>query len=809
MRRKSLPIIIIILTGLVAAAGSFLINLASNLLPAEVTRHPLYSLGVWSLLGLMILAGIGLAVWQYRLGKAGEGPPAALERQNRRLMLDKVESTRINSVLGKPLPGSSPLVLELRERSDAVSNPSRQRFQRPDSPVSIPSTEITQVYHDAAGALLILGESGSGKTTLLLQLARELIAQARQDETLPMPVLFNLTSWALKRQSLADWLIEELRESYHIAPVLAQFWIENDQVLPLLDGLDRVPSQHLETCVKTINAYRREHGLLPLVICSRRDEYLKLERRLLLQKAIVIEPLSTQVIDDYLSKRGTPLAKLRTTIDTDPELQKLVATPLMLSILPLAYRAGPDEDLAAASHTAWQDQVLAHFVQRMLQDPATPVRYTARQTMRWLTWLAWQMKRHSQTEFYLERMQPDWLRDDSARGIYHGIVYLLIGALCGALIFGMLSSYQFGPLVALKAGLAWILYTPVFLAFFRRPETDGQPLPRTFSLLMRRLYHKFARKSVLILVLLFIAIGTWKAGIAVGLYAGFFNTLIVGLLSTLLDAIDPSIHPVEFLAWSWREIAQSLQQSLPLGCSFGLLVMLDIAVALTPRHGLSVGLSTAFGGGLVVALLGGLVATIVGGLAGGIPSGKLDERTFLVPNQGIRRSARNSLLAGSLSGLFIGIVSAFVIALVVWPSVGLLPGLPFAAIAGALLGVLGGFTVALERGGIAWIQHYILRLILWDTKRAPLRYPRFLHYAAGCNLLYRTGGAYIFFHPSLQDYLAAQVNTYFSHLENEPITGAPTSSSQGRPTASPRTSKGRGMPGQRKLTGHKGHRPKK
>jgi predicted NACHT family NTPase len=42
-----------------------------------------------------------------------------------------------------------------------------------------------QVYDEAGGELLILGEPGAGKTTLLLQLARELLSRAEQDESLP------------------------------------------------------------------------------------------------------------------------------------------------------------------------------------------------------------------------------------------------------------------------------------------------------------------------------------------------------------------------------------------------------------------------------------------------------------------------------------------------------------------------------------------------------------------------------------------------------------------------------------------------
>jgi len=148
------------------------------------------------------------------------------------------------------------------------------------------------------------------------------------------------------------------------------------------------------------------------------------------------------------------------------------------------------------------------------------------------------------------------------------------------------------------------------------------------------------------------------------------NLLLIGLLSTLLDAISPHIHPVEYVSWSWKALSQNVRQSLLTGCCFGVLIVFDIGATLLPGHGFDVALATATGGGLVIVYIGGLIVTIISGLAGGLPSGKLDERAFVIPNQGIRRSARNSVIVGLLSGLCIGLVSELIIALNLWPSFG-------------------------------------------------------------------------------------------------------------------------------------------
>src|SRR5205823_11920341 len=114
-------------------------------------------------------------------------------------------------------------------------------------------------YDNAGSELLILGEPGSGKTTLLLELARDLLNRAQQDPFHPIPVVFNLSSWAVKRQPLTDWMVEELNSKYQVPYIVGQSWINTNQVLPLLDGLDEVAPRYRAGCVDAINAYRREH----------------------------------------------------------------------------------------------------------------------------------------------------------------------------------------------------------------------------------------------------------------------------------------------------------------------------------------------------------------------------------------------------------------------------------------------------------------------------------------------------------------------------------------------------------------------
>lgn len=61
-----------------------------------------------------------------------------------------------------------------------------------------------------------------------------------REPTHPIPVVFNLSSWAQRRQPLTAWLIEELEAKYQIPRKISPGWINTDQILPLLDGLDEM-----------------------------------------------------------------------------------------------------------------------------------------------------------------------------------------------------------------------------------------------------------------------------------------------------------------------------------------------------------------------------------------------------------------------------------------------------------------------------------------------------------------------------------------------------------------------------------------
>ena len=109
----------------------------------------------------------------------------------------------------------------------------------------------------AAGQLTLLTSLWkSGKTTLLLELTRDLLSRAEQDESHPLPFVFNLSSWSTEWQGLVEWLVEELHTKYRVPHKLGRTLVEKDEILPLLDGLDEVDTKDRTACIEAINTYR-------------------------------------------------------------------------------------------------------------------------------------------------------------------------------------------------------------------------------------------------------------------------------------------------------------------------------------------------------------------------------------------------------------------------------------------------------------------------------------------------------------------------------------------------------------------------
>lgn len=515
------------------------------------------------------------------------GTMSTLAIQNRTNMLTKLQRM-YDELLDDSLQQLTRVTLPLSSVPDAIHTSANFLLRRSNLPAQplAPGTTIQQAYQQANQELLILGEPGAGKSTLIYQLGQELLAQAQHSQQ-PIPVVFPLASWSQKQLPLDEWLVEQLCSPlYQVPRKQSQQWVENQHILPLLDGLDEVDEAARPACIAAINMYHNLFPLCPLVVCSRSQEYRTASQheRLHLYSAVEIQPLTVQQQEEALQQTGSSVDGLRAELATNEELRELVQTPLWLNLLIVATRETPLHELPR-ERTDIQREVVRRYVERMCERKGDAGRYPLKQTVHWLGFLATQMRQRNQVVFAIEELQPDWLSKKS-RGAYHwsvGLVFGLLSGLVGGLVAALFGGLIGGLIVALGLGL-----------------TSGLASWREDNVILaeRLVWSWELSRSTLVFAL----VGGLPFGLAMTLAFG----LIFGLGVTLVAAL---VVPLGFgLVFTLKE-----QQVIDRSTSYpgkglyhsmrnGLLIMLFSWVAMGLSFGVISGLIGALAGGLSFGL---------------------------------------------------------------------------------------------------------------------------------------------------------------------------------------------------------------
>ncbi|MCL4301326.1 MAG: hypothetical protein KJ077_36830 [Anaerolineae bacterium] len=702
----------------------------------------------------------------------------AADRRNLTILLGKVKQFWIEGVLEKSVHMMALIDLGKETQAQAVAHAWEQVLELPDQSRQTlpPDKKISQIFDEMNRAMLILGVPGSGKTITLLQLARDLIAQAEQDSgfSQPVPVIFNLSTWT-RGQPLIDWLVAELSAKYQIPKRLGRPWLENNRLLPLLDGLDEVRPEDRSACVAAINQFGAEFGLSGLVVCSRLVEYTSLPVRLRLNGAIRLQPLTLAQVYDYLDAAGGRLEVLRAALAEDEELKRLAQTPLTLGIMSLAYQDMPAEYLAGQAPLtleARRRQLFDTYIERMCQRKGQGGKPCPDcHTLTWLAQLARGMLSHNQNIFLIEQLQPSWLSGRQWLWLYilapRLLVTLLVAPLAGLAVgksstrllhLEMLIPGAFGFLVlGLMAGL---MYGGVWgLIDGLRYERQAKNVDLAVSSSRRQHALNVAGSGLLFGIVTALLAGLFTKSLLAGLLAG----LVVGaaggvgleLRNSRRDSLANDIQTVEALSWSWTKARQAVLLALAGGFVAGLIAN---TLVYSYNHKLAEFLLAApwvrtfieeWGWELGFTLSGGLFwAAVSGAIAamfGGLTSRLVETKTY--PNQGILLSAKNALLTGPVFGL--------IITLIFWGLGRLMLGSQNGWDLGIFFGVLLGIGAVLLYGGFDIVQHYILRFILWYQGHLPLNLNKFLDYTTRLIFLQKVGGGYIFIHRLLLEHFAA------------------------------------------------------
>ncbi|BAY41491.1 hypothetical protein NIES2111_58870 (plasmid) [Nostoc sp. NIES-2111] len=695
---------------------------------------------------------IGGDIWNIFFGQQTTPVGNPARPKNERILLAAVKE-EVTARLRQSLHNAVLINLGKESQPQQVKRPWDTEIKiglKPPKPLP-DTTTILEVFDspEIAGKLLILGAPGSGKTTTQLELAQELVKRAEEQSDYPVPVLFNLSSWKDNRQSIIDWLVAELKSKYGVSIKLGQEWIDNQQLLPLLDGLDEIEPQRQESCVYAINQFLAgETRPLYLVICSRSEEYSNYNSQLQLNSAIYLEPLNNNQIRDYLTSINS--IKLWSTISNDLDLLKLVKTPLLLSITVLTSQEISVEKWQCLGSTADRIQYLLDtYIGRMLTRDISIRVYAnnktinRRKTRMWLVWLAQKMQTESKTEFLIEEMQPNLLNGNK-KIIYNLIVWSTIGAL----FYGLMT----GLIVSLIIGLAEeISFLPI------------DPLPLIF-------------------------------GMIIGVLMGFINGLIFGLINGLIgEIIENKIQEVAtsiiFLKKYSKTIIKWLFLGLIIGIINGLLFTPLYELINQLFNGVFYGLIYGFINGLIgdnikpvekikfskenfilkfvigfnfgiqgwfhhwyntffQAISVSLIFGVILGFLFGIDRLEVESKT--IPNQGIHQSLINTMVISSPAFLLIALLIFVIqknIQITAYSNSEVL-------ISSLIYGLFTGILIGVAKSGTPVIKHFTLRLILYFNGNIPWNYARFLDYCTERMLLQRVGGRYRFIHKLLQDHFA-------------------------------------------------------
>ncbi|MEW6493598.1 MAG: NACHT domain-containing protein [Cyanobacteriota bacterium] len=228
-----------------------------------------------------------------------------LKAQDRRNLLNRVKND-VKWLLKQSLYESKRIDLikyTLPQQVDSLMAKQIKRSLRKSERLS-PETKIIDVFNEQAlGKLLILGSPGGGKTIALLELAEQLVTDAENVPEQPIPVLLNLATWKAYKQTIDAWIVTELKSKYGVRTDIAQQWIKQRQLLPLLDELDRLNAEHQEACIKAINDWlQKDNQPKALVVCSRLQEYRSSNVRLKLEGAVCLGRLTKSQIREYLEE---------------------------------------------------------------------------------------------------------------------------------------------------------------------------------------------------------------------------------------------------------------------------------------------------------------------------------------------------------------------------------------------------------------------------------------------------------------------------------------------------------------------------
>jgi|GEM_PF-5884841 len=241
---------------------------------------------------------------------------------------------------------------------------------------SKPNTE-----EPAGGRLLITGQPGGGKTVASLRIALMLVDEAERNASTPIPILFNLGSWSSGSHDLKDWMLGDLVKPGGLMEGQTELvgqMLDGQEVSPLLDGLDEIPSvDDRRDCLQSITRYLTSiDRSVSIVVCCRTDEHSELVEEMGpnelvgLNAAIDLQPLPEPWIRNAITALGKNAGggvKSKTEILSDAMITNPVLVDVFSKPFWLSLSVGLSDDTLASTTSATEDsEVKAELLESFL-----------------------------------------------------------------------------------------------------------------------------------------------------------------------------------------------------------------------------------------------------------------------------------------------------------------------------------------------------------------------------------------------------------------------------------------------------------
>lgn len=457
---------------------------------------------------------------------------------------------------------------------------------------------------DIQGRLLILGKPGSGKTTTLLELAQSLLNRATENPEAPIPVILGLSNWSIKQKNIWNWIVDELESKYSVRPDIYQKWLLEQKLLFLLDGLDEVKSDNHPACVQALNQWiygdTANYSPGEIVVCSRIEEYTQIGMQLKLNAAVCLRQLSQQQIKRYLELIKKP--ELLSLISHNSMIMDLVSSPLFLSMFVIV-GCQPIKGLKQLNQKKeFQSYLLDSYITKVLDRaknyPRSKIRF-------WLIWIAKKMENEEETEFLVERIQPNSIQSmEIYYSLYRIMARLAMGLLAGIIVVPVfyILSPVFGITIGLIANVDSI--EPIEGIYWNWKQAIKTPFKGLLAGIILGLFFGFIG---LLQGYLFRAI---IAGLMIGVTAGLLICLPIGLINGISSyVVEKKVCVNQGI---WRSLKSGLLQLIITWIGFGLvgfIVMVVVGLVLSLNINTILLFTVAFGilPGLVIGLLLGLL----------------------------------------------------------------------------------------------------------------------------------------------------------------------------------------------------------